>query len=73
MIGLEDAPFTYEYDGYYKILPAIFHSFDNVDWIGDGKKVSNDFSYTSDNNIDWMNIDTLKSWIHEHKAIIGNF
>ena len=62
-----------QYDGYYKILPAIFDSFSNIEWIGDGKKVSNDFSYTSDNNIDWMNIDTLKSWIHEHKATIGKF
>ena len=73
MIGIEDALFTFEYDRHYKILPAIYGAFKNIEWIGDGKKVPNDFCYTSDNNMDWMSISTLQSWIHEHKAIIGNF
>jgi UDP-N-acetylglucosamine 4,6-dehydratase len=73
MIGVEDAPFTYEYDSHYKILPAIFDAFKKIEWIGDGIKVSNDFCYTSDNNTDWMSIHNLQSWIHENKATIGKF
>jgi len=73
MIGIEDAPYTYEYDGHYKILPAIFDAFKNIEWIGDGIKVSNDFCYTSDNNSDWMSIPNLQSWIDEHRATIGKF
>jgi len=73
MVGVEDAPYTYEYDSYYKILPEIFHSFNNVDWIKDGKKVADNFSYTSDQNVDWMSVDTLRSWIKKYKATPGNF
>ena len=73
MIGIEDAPYTYEYDGHYKILPAIFDTFKNIEWIGSGIKVSNDFCYTSDNNSDWMSIPNLQSWIDEHRATIGKF
>lgn len=64
MIGLEDAYYTYEYDGYYKILPNI------NDWnlcahrIGVGIKMPNDFCYTSENNSELMTaqelIDILK-------------
>ena len=73
MIGIEDAPYTYEYDSHYKILPAIFDAFKNIEWIGDGIKVSNDFCYTSDNNSDWMSIPNLQTWIDEHSATIGKF
>ena len=73
MIGVEDAPYTYEYDGHYKIFPAIFDAFKNIEWIGNGVKVSNDFCYTSDNNSDWMSIPNLQSWIDEHRATIGKF
>jgi len=73
MIGIEDAPYTYEYDSHYKILPAIFDAFKNIEWIGDGIKVSNDFCYTSDNNSDWMSIPNLQTWIDEHRATIGKF
>lgn len=63
MIGVEDAPFTYEYDGYFKILPAIY------DWntcprrIKDGKPVQSNFSYSSEMNDHWMSIEELQSWI----------
>ena len=73
MIGIEDAPYTYEYEGHYKILPAIFDAFKNIEWIGSGVKVSNDFCYTSDNNSDWMSIPNLQSWIDEHRTTIGKF
>lgn len=71
MISPEDSPHTYEYSGHYKILPAI-HSWDSdVNRIKDGKRVPEGFSYTSDNNQEWMTIDELRQWIAENKAKIG--
>tara|TARA_A100001011_G_C14319001_1_gene849479 strand:+ start:3699 stop:4682 length:984 start_codon:yes stop_codon:yes gene_type:complete len=63
MIGKEDAPFTFEYKEYYKILPSIHNFYLDKKRIKDGKKVSNDFSYSSDNNKKWMKISELKKWI----------
>ena len=63
MIGIEDAPFTYEYSKYFKILPMINDWFNSSDRIKDGKVVNTDFSYSSNNNNDWMSISTLKKWI----------
>ena len=71
MISSSDAPYTYEYKSYYKILPAIYNwSFDPKRIIG-GAKVDTNFIYTSDNNNDWMDIDTLKNWIKVNKNKIG--
>ncbi len=71
MIGVEDAPHTYEYPGHFKILPAI-HSWDrDAGRIKDGKKVPEGFSYCSDNNTEWMTIPQLQDWIAANKAKIG--
>ena len=66
MIGKEDAPFTYEYNNYYKILPSINNFYLDKYRIKNGKKVNNDFSYSSDNNKEWMKINELKKWIKEN-------
>ena len=63
MIGVEDAAHTYEYDGYYKILPTINNWSSDLSRIGTGKKVPFDFSYSSDNNAEWMTSDGLRSWL----------
>lgn len=71
MIGTEDAFYTYEYPDHFKILPAI-HQWDSCkNRIKDGVKVPAGFSYTSDNNSDWMSIDELRAWIDEHAEHIG--
>ena len=59
MIGLEDAPHTYEYPDHYKILPAIHGWSEDPGRISDGVKVAADFTYSSDNNRDWMSIDFI--------------
>jgi UDP-N-acetylglucosamine 4,6-dehydratase (inverting) len=71
MIGFEDAPHTYEYDDYYKILPAIHEWSKDPERINGGKLVAPDFTYCSDNNIDWMSIDTLTSWVEQNREKIG--
>jgi UDP-N-acetylglucosamine 4,6-dehydratase (inverting) len=72
MIGAEDAPYTYEYDDFYKILPAIHNWSEDPNRIGEGRLVSPDFTYTSDNNHDWMSIEALRNWIANNKSKIEN-
>lgn len=71
MIGAEDAPYSYEYDAYFKILPAINNWADDPTRIKNGRKVADDFSYTSDNNPDWMTTEALADWIAAHRGKIG--
>ena len=71
MIGIEDAPFTYEYDEHFKILPAINGWSDDPARIKDGRKVAEDFIYTSDLNPDWMSETALADWITAHREKIG--
>ena len=71
MIGFEDAPFTYEYDDYFKILPAINNWSSDPKRIGSGKKVDKNFSYTSNQNKEWMTIKQLKEWILQNQNHIG--
>ena len=71
MIGTEDALYTYEYPGYFKILPSINNWSKDPERIGEGVRVDQSFKYTSDNNIDWMKISELKEWIKENYSKIG--
>lgn len=71
MIGLEDAPHTFEYEDHYKVLPAIYNCSSDQSRINGGKKVDEDFIYTSDNNPDWMTIEDLQTWIEGSRDKIG--
>ena len=71
MIGFEDAPFTYEYSDYYKILPMINDWGNDKSRIKGWKKVPDGFTYSSDNNLDWMQINELKNWIKQNSDDIG--
>ena len=71
MIGLEDAPHTYEYEEHYKILPAIHNWSSDPTRINSGIKVDERFMYTSDNNTEWMSIETMRDWIEPHRNKIG--
>lgn len=71
MIGTEDALHTYEYPEHFKILPAI-HNWSNDPYrIKNGKKVAEDFTYCSDNNTEWMSIETMQQWIAENREKVG--
>lgn len=72
MIGADDSFYTYEYDEYYKILPAIHNWGSSKERIKNGRKVKEGFSYTSDNNSEWMNIRFLQEWITNNREKIGN-
>jgi len=71
MIGPEDAPHTFEYDDHFKILPAIYNTSSDKTRINNGKKVPDNFIYSSDTNSEWMSVDELKSWISANSGKIG--
>jgi UDP-N-acetylglucosamine 4,6-dehydratase len=71
MISPEDAANTYEYEGHYTILPAINNWSEDPVRIGDGKRVSSDFCYSSDNNSEWMSSAALRLWIENNYEKIG--
>ena len=72
MIGIEDALYTYEYPEHFKILPSINDWAKDEARIGDGIRVPEDFTYTSNNNKEWMKISELQEWIEKNKDKIGN-
>jgi FlaA1/EpsC-like NDP-sugar epimerase len=72
MIGEEDAFYTYEYPEHFKILPAINDWHVCVNRIKDGKRVPEGFSYTSNNNTEWMQPAELQAWIDANRAKIGS-
>ena len=71
MIGIEDAPYTFEYSGHFKILPSINEWNKDPNRIANGKKVDENFTYCSDNNSEWMEVSDLKKWIEVNKDKIG--
>ena len=71
MINYEDAPHTYEYEDYFKILPAINSLSKDKKRIGKGVKVVEGFTYTSDNNDEWMDNKTLLNWLESNINKIG--
>ncbi|MGB0503032.1 MAG: polysaccharide biosynthesis protein, partial [Thalassolituus sp.] len=72
MIGSEDSYHTYEYDEHFKILPAI-NGWDHCpERIKNGRLVAEGFTYSSDNNTEWMTDAELQEWIEINRNKIGN-
>ena len=72
MISPEDAFYTYEYPNHFKILPQICEWGDIRKSIKGGIRVPEGFSYTSDNNKEWMTIPQLREWIEKNRAKVGS-
>lgn len=71
MIGPDDAYYTYEYPGHFKILPSIHEWNRDFKRIKDGARVPEGFTYCSDNNKEWMTIDSLRAWIDAYRDKVG--
>jgi len=71
MIGIEDVLYTYEYDKYFKILPAIQNWYLDKNRILDGNKVESSFTYSSDKNEEWMSKEELNNWINSNIDDLG--
>lgn len=68
MVAQEDTRTTYELSDRYVILPQYeFGSerFINSRYVEDGVKVGVDFTYSSDNNADWLDVAGLKALISD--------
>ncbi len=63
MISAEDAPHTYDYDDYFKILPALHQWSSDPLRINGGVRVPEGFAYTSDKNTEWLSVDVLAAWL----------
>jgi UDP-N-acetylglucosamine 4,6-dehydratase (inverting) len=59
MVTQEDASHTYEYDKHYVICPN-YNWWSNDSVIPDGKLVEPGFSYSSENNTQWLSVEELK-------------
>ncbi len=66
MIVLEDAPCTFEYKEYYKIIPNHEGWHNDEDRVGDGKRVDPTFYYSSQTNKEWLSKEALQEWITRH-------
>jgi len=68
MIGVEDAPFTYEYSDHFKIVPAINDWTDHHGQVKGSNIVASNFSYESSTNTDWMEPAALLQWVEKFKG-----
>jgi UDP-N-acetylglucosamine 4,6-dehydratase len=66
MIGSEDAPYTYEFDDYFKILP-MRHAWNDIPFdVSKDNLVKADFTYSSANNTEWMSKLELQTWLQDN-------
>lgn len=73
MISSDDSNHTFEYPGYYKILPNLNQWEKDNFRIKRGKKVPEGFVYCSNNNKEWMTKSNLQKWINAQKYLISKF
>ena len=66
MISKEDAPYTFEYEDYYKILPSTVSLEITQARTREGKRVVDGFYYSSDRNTEWMPKETIRQWLKEN-------
>ncbi len=67
MITEDDSRLAVEFKKYYAILPDLswFNDSGKIENIG-GKRCAEEFSYTSENNTEWLTIDELKKLINDY-------
>lgn len=62
MVTVEDSMTTYEYDKHFIVYPQMVWS-DTKRPTPTGKKVAEGFSYSSDNNTEWLTVEEMKELI----------
>lgn len=67
MIGQEDEKFTFDFGDHFRIYPAAIFGMDRYDGHG-GKPVDSGFSYSSDQNDEWMSTEELQAWLDQFRA-----
>ena len=66
MIGPEDDRFTFDFNDHYRIFPAATFGMDRYEGHS-GKPVEPGFSYTSEQNSEWMTREQLLGWLNVSK------
>lgn len=64
MVTVEDSLTTYEYDKHFIVYPQMIWS-EKRRSVPTGKKVKGGFSYSSDNNTEWLSQDQLKELLND--------
>lgn len=59
MVTVEDSSTTYEYDKHFIVYPQVTWN-DKQKINTSGKKVAEGFSYSSDNNTEWLNVEEIR-------------
>ncbi len=66
LIGEDEAQYTYQFDGYYKILSPLNNWCNDRKRTVGGKKVDSNFVYKSDTNDTWLDQEHLEKWLGDH-------
>ena len=66
MIGSEDSASTYDFGEYFVILPQSEMTNQKSPLSSMGKRVPTGFTYSSDNNSEWMSKEELQEWVREN-------
>lgn len=62
MVTVEDAPHTYEYEKHFVVYPQM--KWNNKQKVKEGgRKVPEGFSYSSDNNTEWLSVEEIRELI----------
>lgn len=72
MIGIEDAPFTFDFGDHFRIMPSIEMPLPRPESMGI-QKTPIDFRYSSEINSEWMTQNQLIQWLAVNRSEIGNF
>jgi len=64
MVTVEDAMTTYEYDQHFIIYPQMVWD-ERKRAVPSGKKVAESFSYSSDNNTEWLTVERIREMLRE--------
>lgn len=64
MVTVEDSPNTYEYDKHFIVYPQMVWS-ENRRAVPTGKRVQEGFSYSSDNNTEWLSVEEIRELLKD--------
>lgn len=70
MIGLEDSSVTFDFGNHYRLIPFFTETNVYSEEELNGRKVDENFTYSSDQNEDWMDVNDVKDWVKKNKTIL---
>lgn len=71
MISAEDSYTTWEFGDHYRILTSLQSANEAALQKQGGRVVPEGFTYTSDNNTEWMSVEELREWISSNHELVG--